>query len=118
MIRYLENVIFERLGEGAQVIARYEEGSYQGNARVMASDGTLFAEGEISWGSCSYCDPWHDMTGEEIMRDVRRHVDVFTRKDAIAYLTSIAKLDEEIDSYWDHDKRWAREALVWIANNP
>lgn len=115
----LSAALGRKLGEGWHVIAEYEEGSYQGKARIagVSYDGTLFADGEISWGSCSYCDPWYNMSVEEIASDLDRSVDVFTREQFVAYLTAIARLDTEELGWYDRDAKWAREALNFIGNN-
>jgi hypothetical protein len=114
MIGYLESAIERKLGEGWTALARYEEGSYQGNARIFAisADGLTFADGEISWGSCSICDPWYDMSEDEVANDLDRAVDTLKgRSQIIAYLTGIARLDKDLGP-WDHDATAARQALI------
>lgn len=101
----------------AIVIGEYVEGSYQGEARIiaMSEDGTRVADGSVTWGSCSYCDPWYDMSGEEIAADLDRSVVVLDTPDSIvSYLSKIARPGEQL-SWYDRDATIARKALKrWI----
>lgn len=115
MMYALYDAMSRALGGDYVTLAEYSEGTYQGHARIFAAsaDGNLFAEGSISWGSCAICDPWYDMSEDEIAADMDRQVDTFTHSQAVAYLSKIGKVDKPL-SPWDDDGRWAREALSKI----
>lgn len=110
----LEDAIGRALGGYYTIIGQYSTGSYQGEARIiaMSEDGTRVADGSVSWGSCSHCDPWYDMSEQEIAADLDRSVVVLDTADSIeSYLSKIARLGTDL-GYYDDDAKIAREALV------
>lgn len=48
------------------------EGDYQGSAQVLAHSGGRFCFVGWEWGSCSYCDPYEDMTEDAALAEIRR----------------------------------------------
>lgn len=123
METYLFGALLRAIGEvdesDVDILAYYSEGSYQGEARyaIANKDHTLFAEGSISWGSCSVCDPWHDMSEDEIDADLDRSVERWdSREEFVSYLTPIARLDVDELDWYERDAKFARKALNAIAN--
>lgn len=114
----LESAIARALGNDMVIIGSYSTGSYQGEARIfaMSADGTRVADGSVTWGSCSVCDPWDGMSDEKIAVEMDRQIVVLDTADSIAaYLTKIARPGEKLSAYYDDDARIARQAReAWM----
>jgi hypothetical protein len=96
-------------------IAVAEEGSWSGEIRILAysSVNDMYAEGALSWGSCSYCNPWDGMTDDEIVERITPDIVTFTPEAVRSYLQSI--VDKNRSDYYDGMAfLWATKALAQL----